>query len=375
MSTLIFFYDNYYQSIDMNQLKKNSITVGNNSTDTVTIQSLPFSDGPLQIKEDSFGFTVKQNGNLLGKVNPKQFFEWKEVNSNKTLKIILFLSCSESDTYFVGNKAEIAFSTIDGHSDIFWQSEVEIQQQSFSLLKTGQQWIAELPENTMLYINGQKKQSTKEIQIGDLIFTPFIFFRLVDEDVLEVMSFEKFETKLSIISEPESEMKKKYPIYRRTPRMVYELPKEKVSLSFPSQENDPSNRGLWLIILPPLVMLIVMGIVAVIQPRGIFILITMVMFVMTLITSSVQYFKDRANEKRKKERRIRIYTAYLENKRQELQQLSEKQRFTMDFHFPEFERMKYLANQISDRIWERSLESNDFLQLRLGTGIFLPASP
>lgn len=82
--------------------------------------------------------------------------------------------------------------------------------------------------------------------------------------------------------------------------MVYELPSEKVTLSFPSQENDPSGRGLWIIILPPLVMLIVMGIVAVIQPRGIFILITMVMFVMTLITSSVQYFKDRSNEKEKR---------------------------------------------------------------------------
>lgn len=368
MSTLIFFYDNYYQSIDLSQLKKNSITVGNESSNTVTIQSIPFTGGSLHITEDSFGFTVKQNGELLGKVNPKQFFEWKDDNSNKMLKIILFLSPPVRETYFIGNKKEVSFSTTDDLADVVCQSEVEKQQQAFSLLNVGQQWLAEVPEGTLLYINGQKKQSRKEVQVGDLIFTPFMFIRLVEEDVLELTCFEKFETKLSIISEPESEMKKKYPIYRRTPRMVYELPKEKVLLSFPSQENDPSNRGLWLIILPPLVMLIVMGIVAIIQPRGIFILITMVMFVMTLITSSVQYFKDRGNEKRKKERRIRIYTAYLENKRQELQQLSEKQRFTMEFHFPKFERMKYLTVQISDRIWERSLESNDFLQFRLGTG-------
>ncbi|RKJ42528.1 type VII secretion protein EssC, partial [Butyricicoccus sp. 1XD8-22] len=95
---------------------------------------------------------------------------------------------------------------------------------------------------------------------------------------------------------------------------------------------------------------------------------TMVMFVMTLITSSVQYVKDRANEKRKREKRVRVYSAYLENKRQELQALLEKQRFAMEFHFPTFERMKYLTSQISDRIWERTLESEDFLQFRLGTG-------
>lgn len=68
-----------------------------------------------------------------------------------------------------------------------------------------------------------------------------------------------------------------------------------------------------------------------------------------------------------------MYTAYLENKRHELQELADKQKFTMEFHFPTFERMKYLTNQISDRIWERSVESEDFLQFRLGTGI-VPSS-
>lgn len=35
--------------------------------------------------------------------------------------------------------------------------------------------------------------------------------------------------------------------------------------------------------------------------------------------------------------------------------------------------MKYLTEQISDRIWERSIDSKDFLQFRLGTGD-VPAS-
>ena len=108
--------------------------------------------------------------------------------------------------------------------------------------------------------------------------------------------------------------------------MVYELPKEKVSLSFPTQESEDSNRGLWLIIMPPLIMLIVMGIVALIQPRGIFIIISLVMFMTTLVTSTVQFFKDKGIQKKRKERRRRIYTQYLETKRMELQELSEQQK-------------------------------------------------
>ncbi len=368
MSTLLFFYDNYYQSIQLDQRNKDHITVGNDSSHTVTIRSLSFTDGFLTIKEDAFGFRVEQNEQFLGKVNPMQFFEWKDANSGKTLNIILFQSIAKHETFFVGNKEEIRFSTESTEADIVWISNFYKSPQAFSFLKFGQSWMLENYRNGPLYINGQKLQSRKKIELGDIIFTPFMQIRLVEEDMLEIIHFEDIESRLPLLKEPESEMKKKYPIYRRTPRMVYDLPKEKVSLSFPSQEHDITNRGLWLIILPPLVMLIVMGIVAMIQPRGIFIIITMVMFVMTLITSSVQYFKDRTNEKRKKEKRVRVYSAYLENKRQELQELSEKQRFAMEFHFPTFERMKYLTSQISDRIWERTLESDDFLQFRLGTG-------
>lgn len=373
MSTLLFFYDNYYQSIQLDELNKDTITVGNDTVHTVTIRSLPFTDGFLMITEDVYGFRVMQNENLLGKVNPKQFFEWKDRNSNKTLKIILFQSIAKHETYFVENKQEVRFTTESDEAEIVWNSNLHTMRQDFSFLKVGQQWILENHTSTPIYINGQKRPSRKTIQLGDIIFVPYMLIRLVEEDVLEIVSFEDYESRLTLLKVPESEMKKKYPFYRRTPRMVYELPKEKVSLSFPSQEHDPSNRALWLIILPPLVMLIVMGIVVMIQPRGIFIIVTMVMFVMTLITSTVQYFRDRANQKQKREKRNRIYSAYLENKRKELQELSEKQRFAMEFHFPTFERMKYLTNQISDRIWERTIESDDFLQFRLGSGT-VPAS-
>lgn len=368
MSTLLFFYDNYYQSIQLDQRNKDTVTVGNDFSHTVTIRSLSFTNGFLTITEDPFGFRVEQNKKFLGKVNPKQFFEWKDANNEKILKIILFQTITRHETYFLGKKQEIYFSTESNEADIVWKSNVHKEPRIFSLLKVGQQWMLENHSNSPLYINGQKKLSRKAIELGDIIFVPFMLIRLVEEDVLEIISFEDYESCLPLLKEPKSEMKKKYPIYRRTPRMIYDLPKEKVSLSFPSQEHDPSNRGLWLILLPPLVMLIVMGIVAMIQPRGIFIIITMVMFIMTLITSSVQYVKDRANEKRKREKRVRVYSAYLENKRQELQELSEKQRLAMEFHFPTFERMKYLTSQISDRIWERTLESEDFLQFRLGTG-------
>jgi S-DNA-T family DNA segregation ATPase FtsK/SpoIIIE len=212
-------------------------------------------------------------------------------------------------------------------------------------------WVVE-PRMPNLYLNGKRISTTTTVEIGDLLFCSFMTFRFREEDVLEIHSIEEYETQLPLTRQPQSVMSRKYPVYRRTPRMVYELPKEKVSLSFPTQESEDFNRGLWLIIMPPLIMLIVMGIVALIQPRGIFIIISLVMFMTTLVTSTVQFFKDKGIQKKRKERRRRIYTQYLETKRLELQELSEQQKKVLDFHFPSFERMKYLTQQISDIVIE-----------------------
>ena len=93
---------------------------------------------------------------------------------------------------------------------------------------------------------------------------------------------------------------------------------------------------------------------------GIFIVVSMAMFIMTLITSSVQYFKEKSQRKRREEKRQRVYSLYLENKRKELQELYDRQQFILTYHYPSFEQMKYLTSEISGRIWEKTLVSDDF---------------
>src|SRR5699024_6718478 len=117
---------------------------------------------------------------------------------------------------------------------------------------------------------------------------------------------------------------------------------------------------------PPLMMLIVMGVVAMVRPRGIFILISITMFTTTLITSTFQYFRERKKQRERNEKRVRLYSRYLEEKREELHELAERQRDVLYFHFPSFQHIKYLTNHISERIWERSLMSHDFLRFRIG---------
>src|SRR5699024_7815448 len=50
-----------------------------------------------------------------------------------------------------------------------------------------------------------------------------------------------------------------------------------------------------------------------------------------------------------------------------------KQREVLYFHFPSFEKIKSLTGEISERIWERTLLSHDFLHFRVGRAS-IPAS-
>ncbi|MFC7373526.1 type VII secretion protein EssC [Fictibacillus iocasae] len=368
MNTIWVFHHETYQQVPLQTDTFRPVTIGGELQQTVTVRAFPFNDGPLTIQKstEEHKLDVFQSNRIIGTVSADQPFILKD--GEERLAIYVTKELSVQGTYFTGLHKELVFSS-DEHAHV---SSATWGAGGFSFTKAGSRWMI-APGNENVYLNGRKIKKQTGLEIGDILFVPFMVIRILENDLLHIASLEEYKTMLHRSERPQSEMSKKYPVYRRTPRMIYELPKDKVSMSFPSQEGEEPNRGLWLIIMPPVLMILVMGIVALVQPRGIFIIVSMVMFATTLVTSSVQFFKERGNFKRRQERRRKVYTIYLENKRKELQELADKQKMVLDYHFPSFERMKYLTQEISDRIWERSPESHDFLQLRIGTGT-LPSS-
>ncbi|TYR79171.1 type VII secretion protein EssC [Priestia megaterium] len=373
MSILWIFNGKTYQQFSFDFSSFRAATVGPRQQENITIQTYPFKNGVINVTAtDSETLMLSQGKNKIGELSYYESISLEE--EQHSLSFLLTPSATSEGTYYIDYYSELLFSTVDKTADVYQSNEKMMlhDSSSFNLSKVQNSWVM-IPQGQSVFVNGELVQKSKKLQLGDIICWSSMTMQLIEDDLIKIESFQEFFTKLPMAKQPVSEMKKKYPVYRRTPRMIYELPSEKVHLSFPSQDSDDNNRSLWLTILPPLVMLLVMGTVALIQPRGIFIIISVMMFTTTLVVSTVQYFRDKKQRKKRQERRRRIYTQYLENKRQELQELAESQREVLTYHFPSFERMKYLTTHISDRIWERTIDSQDFLQLRLGTGT-VPAS-
>lgn len=354
MSQLWFFYDNTHQSVSLNE---EEITLGNELHHSVTVQSIKIEPFVTLIKEqDTQNVGVYQGGELVGTLTDGNQLtlqcEGQHIHLQYEPEVF------EERMYYIGDQQEFILPSLE--------------KKVYSLEHYEDSWFID-PLAADVYKNGEKINGRTKFSIGDTVFSANFFIILAEDDALIVKSKYNLELPMAKMKKPTTVMKRKYPNFRRTPRMIYDLPDDKVDFSSPSEERDDDQRGLLLIIAPPLMMLLVMGIVAIVRPRGIFILISLTMFMTTLVTSTVQYFREKKKKKERTERRTRLYTKYLEEKREELYELAELQREILYFHFPSFRHIKYLTNEISERIWERTLMSHDFLHFRIGRAA-IPAS-
>lgn len=368
LQQLWLFYDENYQQITIPEKGFTALTIGPAIEHDITIQTFPFINGPLTLKKEEEGLAVYSEDNSFGKLTDDEglTIEQKE----KSLHLYAFSTPVSSGTYYIDFKNEVSFDTQLEIATFqrLKTSFPRIESGHFSLNQIADGWIIKKDFGCPLYVNGKLVDSNTILANGDVLQWAFMEMKLLQKDLIEVTAAVPYTTKLPIIDIPASEILQMYPDYRRTPRMIYDLPDDKVSLTFPTQETEASGRGLLLIIAPPLVMLVVMALVAIFIPRGIFVIISITMFLTVLVTSTVQYFRDKKKDKRNAEKRLRVYTAYLENMREQLYELSEKQKKVLTYHFPSFEEMKQMTEDLSSRIWERTLESHDFLEFRLGTG-------
>lgn len=159
-----------------------------------------------------------------------------------------------------------------------------------------------------------------------------------------------------------------YPDYHRSPRLIYRSSEEKVQVNAPSAEPQKPRNEILKMIIPPIVMVGVTLVICIFQPRGLYIIMSVVSSLMTTIFSIQNYFKSKREYKENLANRIDSYHAYLSDKSIQLTELATKQRHGQLYHFPGPKEVVSLAKAYSHRIYEKTPQQFDFLFYRLGLG-------
>ncbi len=155
--------------------------------------------------------------------------------------------------------------------------------------------------------------------------------------------------------------------YRRSPRLIMNIPKDNVVLQTPPEKAHFSKQSILQMVLPPLVMVILTIAVSLLSSGGAYILITAVMTGMTMIFSIVQYFNEKKDCKEKNRKRIKYYENYLLEKRKELSALHNKEINAYRYNFPNIFQLEEMVNHYNSRLYEKNYNDDDFLKIMVGT--------
>lgn len=176
------------------------------------------------------------------------------------------------------------------------------------------------------------------------------------------------ETALTRIKKSAHVLPKDYPDYHRSPRIIKRAPKDKITVENPPAPVQKNNQGLLKTILPPLVMVGVSIVMALIRANALFMLMSLATTSVTVVMAVIEFFKNKKQYKHDVKARKEKYTEYFEDKEKQIYQVQKNQRENAFYHYPSPNKIFKMVGRYDSRIYEKKADDFDFLTYRLGLG-------
>ncbi|MBZ2069303.1 type VII secretion protein EssC [Streptococcus sanguinis] len=275
--------------------------------------------------------------------------------------LTLYQSDSEPAVYDLLDRKELLISDQKG-ADISLEAPLELL-----LKRTNDSWLLTKMRG-QVYLNHVEWTGDQiQLEAGDELSLEGICLKVYPEEIW-VTGSAKVSSNLTLRGASRHGFYPDYPDYHRSPRIIYRSSEDKIQIAPPSKEPQKPNDELLRLIVPPLLMVGVTVLITLVQPRGIYILVTVTMSIASAIFSVRGFFKNRKKFKEDKKERIDLYHLYLKDKAIELNKLEREQRDGMLYHFPNINELTGLVTDYSHRIYEKTPLHFDFLYYRLGLG-------
>ena len=292
-----------------------------------------------------------------------QYGEDKGVLENSKIlgDVVCYLATGEVHTYELLDKEEILVADEKG-ADVRLHYPVR-----FLLVKKEQTWTCQLLSGKLYHNHKLVSEATFPLAFGDELAIGDVTFKLYPEE-FGVEGAVEVSPYLVPRLHSRYDFYKDYPEYHRSPRIIYRSSEDKILINPPGAEPQKPSDELLKLIMPPLIMVGVTLLITIFQPRGLYIIATVSMSVVSVIFSIQGFFKNRKKYKEDKKERVKLYHLYLKDKAKDLEQLSRKQREGMFYHFPAIEDLTKMVKRYDSRIYEKTPLHFDFLAYRLGLG-------
>lgn len=220
-----------------------------------------------------------------------------------------------------------------------------------------------------VFVNGEKIVRQKDISNLDFFSVVGYSFYLKNDKL-----YMSSTNKINIVGLSELRMKPystvfEYPQFNRNTRIQHEIPVEEIEIQQPVSKPTLQKKSLILTLIPTLVMLamtiVLRGIVG---GGGTFVIYSAVSMGMGVVMSVVTYIQDKKNFEKEIQEREENYRKYIEEKENLIRQLRIDELRSRQMIYESLENSIQEVENFGRRLFEKTLEDKDFLQIYLGTG-------
>jgi len=257
----------------------------------------------------------------------------------------------------------------------------------------GEKWLLEnYNQNYNVFVNGKVRHKyAKTLRNGDVVFIMGLKIILMDQSLYVTNPRNQctFDLKyLDLVKEHRMELqagRKNDEIeiedyFSKSPRLTNIIECEKVKIDSPPSGPDKDETPMILLLGTSLTMGAVM-MISVIRAidsyvtgtsnlkQMLFSLIPSVAMMISMMLFPVLMMRfDKKRKKRKEARRQEKYKKYLNNKREKINQIREKQKSILLANYLTAKECESIILNRDSRLWERQIDDYDFLSVRLGLG-------
>lgn len=167
-----------------------------------------------------------------------------------------------------------------------------------------------------------------------------------------------------------------YPKFIRNTRVQYKIPQEEIEIQAPVSKNQGKKKSFLLSLIPSLISLcLIIFMRGLMGGGGSFIIYSAASMSMGIVVSVITYFQDKKTDKEEEAKRERDYHRYIDEKEVRIRQLRQDELKVRRLIYESIENDIKEAKQFGKRLFERSTDDKDFLEVYLGVGEIESSSP
>lgn len=157
-----------------------------------------------------------------------------------------------------------------------------------------------------------------------------------------------------------------YPAFSRNVRLQTRLSQEEIEVLDPPARAEKPRANLLMRLLPSVGMLAASAVMA--AMGGAMVIFSAVTGGISIVTAVLGVVQSKRDFRKSSRERVEKYESYIERKRREIEECRENERRNLEQIYPSMEEEKRRLTAFSPELFDRSPESEDFLDVRLGTG-------